>query len=715
MVHRHYGGHIPITEMRELCDLTIDGVSMQGLMTAAETLGFDVMAAPADARSLDSLPVPFIAHWLKEHFVVVYEVTPNRIRVADPEMGRVSYTRQAFLDRLLGTKMFGAVQRPDPGAGARGTVLLLSPGAGFLPQDGPPPRVPPMIRLRGLLGEVRRDLLWIALAFPAVMAVTIALPLIMQRVIDDGVSGRDVGALTLLLGGYLVLLVSRNVIGALRDLLLLKVGAHVSIEIVHRFMTRLLQLRIGFFERRSLGDLVQRQQDTHRIEQFLTTQSLPTFFSILTFVFFAVMLAYYSLTVLAVVALAAILTLVWISVFTRRRRAYDLQQFELEGLVQENAIEIMSAVTDLKSFGMERQKGRFYRSLLRRRYDTTLRALRLDEMQSTGALLLMDLGEIAALLLAGRQVIAGGGSLGTFVAVMYILGQLRGPLARMVPFSQTAQDAWLSFGRLQSLQQEATEPDSAPGDAVLDGMPPSDLHFDAVDFRYNPIHRADVLHGLSFAIRAGEKTAIVGASGSGKTTLLKLMGLFHRPTAGRIRYGGLDLADVSPAAWRRRIGQVFQEGTIFNTTLSYNITLSHDTPDAARLAQVTALANVDEFLPILPLGLATSVGRAGWQLSTGQKQRVLIARALYRDPEILILDEATSALDSNNEAEITRNLADIGAGRTSIVISHRLSTIRDADQIIVLERGRVAEIGRHDDLIARDGTYRALFRHQLGS
>jgi ATP-binding cassette subfamily B protein len=537
--------------------------------------------------------------------------------------------------------------------------------------------------------------------------------MIMQRVIDQGIVAHDFDLLALLLGGYLALLLSRNLVAALRDLALLHIGTRISIALVHGFMSHLLRLKMSFFERRSLGDLIQRQQDHRRIEQFLTTQSLPLFFSLVTFAIFGVMLAGYNVRVLGVVVVSAGLTILWTVHFRKYRRQFDQQQFEIEGVVQAQTVEIMSAVPDLKAFGMTGQKAKFYRSLLTRRYDTTLRALRLDEMQSIGAILLMDIGEIVALYLAGRMVIAGAGSLGDFVAIMYILGQLRGPLTRLVPFFQSAQDAWLSLGRLQSLGEEPNEPEAGPSDAHLAAMPASDINLNDVCFRYNHLHDSNVLDALNLTIPAGKVTAIVGESGSGKSTLIKLLARFHEPVSGQISYGGLALSDTSADAWRQRIGLVLQDGVIFNATLSYNVTLSHGDADPALLQRALDVANVSAFLDMLPLDIQTSIGRAGWQLSAGQQQRLLLARPLSRAPEILIFDEATSALDSNNEADITSGLATVFEGRTTIVISHRLSTIRNADQIIVLKVGRVSEVGDHGALVAKRGAYFEIFNRQL--
>lgn len=712
MLHQAHGGYIPITRMRDLCDLTIDGVSMAGIERAARALGMVTQAAKVTPDQLDSLPTPFIAHWLQEHFVVVVRVTPDSVRVADPELGWVTYGRKEFTDRWLGRKMFGEVER-DPSL-TSGAVLMASPGPEFVTGEAPASESGlDMVPLPELLKSNSRTVWAILLAFPVIAGVTVALPILMQRVIDDALAESDLGLLYVLLGGYLVLSISGSVIGALRDLALLRLGAMISLEIVQIFMTRLLRLRMRFFEIRSLGDLLQRQADRHRIEQFLTSHSLPTLFSLILFVIFAIMLGSYSLWVLACVLVAAALTLAWIVAIGRRRRRFDLQQFELEGLVQDNAVEIISAVRDLKALGKTGQKNRFFRSLLQRRFDTTFRAARLDEVQSIGALFLMEIGEIAGLIVAGTLVINGQTTVGAFVAILFILGQMRGPLSQMVPFFQAAQDAWLSLGRLKALQEETVEPDTAPADAEFAGLSAQDIQLSDVGFRYNPMHEREVLSDISLTIPAGQKTAIVGASGAGKSTLIKLLSKFHDPSRGVMSYGPQDLSDVSPEIWRARIGQVFQDGVIFNSTLRYNITLSHDEPDDERLKRCLQIANVDEFLGMLPQGLLTSIGRGGWQLSAGQKQRILIARALYPDPEILIFDEATSALDSNNEAQITTALANGLTGRTSIVISHRLSTIRDADQIIVMDQGRVVATGRHDDLVATSAVYRDLFAQQL--
>lgn len=718
MVHRWFGGEIPISVMRELCDLNTDGVSMQGMALAAEHLKMEAFATYVTAEKIDDLPLPFIAHWLQEHFVVVIGVTAEKIRVADPAHGVTTYSRKEFLRHWLGRKNFGQVEITDNSLTKPGAVLLLSTKADFLAaqystQVQPKPSWQPLQSLPGVLRKQRARVALISLIFPVLLLITLTLPFIMQQLIDRGLSAGNLHTLSLFLAGYLVLLLSRNVIAAVRDMALLHVGTNISLEIVHGFMQQLLQMRISFFERRSLGDLIQRQQDHQRIESFLTTQSLPAFFSLLTFSVFAFMLSSYSILILIVVLVFACLTLLWISRFYRFRRQYDLQQFELESAVQSHSVEIMSAVTDLKAYGLAEQKGKFYRSLLKRRYKTRLRALRLDEIQSIGAVLLMDTGEIIALYLAGEMVIEAGLSLGDFVAVMYILGQLRGPLARMVPFFQSAQDATLSLGRLKSLGEEPIEATESSGDKALFSIKHADIRVERLSFRYNHLHKENVLNDISFTIPAGKVTAIVGASGSGKSTLIKLLTRLHEPVEGQISYGDLPLNTTSPGVWRRRIGQVMQEGTIFDATMRYNITLSHGDPDEKLLQQALTVAGVLEFMHLLPLGVMTSIGRAGWQLSTGQKQRVLIARALYRDPEILIFDEATSALDSNNELTITDALEQVYTGRTTIVISHRLSTLRHADCVLVLENGCLVEEGTHDELILQQGAYYRTFNRQL--
>ncbi len=711
MVLQYHGISVPITTLRDYCDLSRDGVSLKGLKTAAELLGFEAWAARVDADSLENLPLPFICHWLQNHFVVVYKITAEKVFVADPEKGLCSYSRQSFLQHWLGFKTFGILEDNPEKLAKSGAVLVLTP------PDTPPPLSPvtkpePLVKIRPFLRRSWRKLVLVGVSFPVLLGITLALPLVTQHLVDNAVAAGDVGLVRLLLVGFLVLTISHQVISALRDILLIRLGAGLSLDIVSEYLTQMLRLRTGFFERRSLGDLVQRMQDYSRVERFLTQQSLPTLFSTLIFLAFSIMLANYSFVILLVVLGFAVLSVWWVWWLRGKRRQYDIQEFELQGLVQDHTIEILSAITDLKALNLTKQKAAFYSNVLRRRFEATLRVLRLEELQSVGAGLLAGVGDTIALYLAARLVIAGNISLGGFIAIMYILGQLRGPLARIVPFLQMTQDALISYQRMQALAEEESEPEPGLLDEALLALDSAPIRFEDVSFKYNVTHKKNVLSNLNFEIPPVGKTAIVGKSGSGKTTLFKLLSRFYEPSEGRIFFGEIDLAQTSAAAWRKRCSVVLQEGTIFNTSLIYNIVLTHGDYDQERLETAIRLANVDEFIDDLGYGLKTSIGKNGWQLSTGQKQRVLIARALYRQADYLLMDEATSALDSQNEAEITAHMNMYGHNRASVVISHRLSTIKDADQILVMERGRIVEQGRHDDLMAAKGSYAQLFAAQ---
>lgn len=714
MVHRHFGGHIPITHMRELCDLNIDGVSIEGLNRAAEELGFDALPCKISAANLETLPTPFISHWNQDHFVVVVSVENGKVRVADPALGLRNYSIDEFVKNWLGYREFGELKTVSNPNTAQGAVLLLEPGDEFKINR---PKVQTLstrlAKLSPYFAGTARDSVLIGLLFPLLLAITFALPFLMRRAIDEGVQISDFPAFVWFMTGYLTLLLSRNLFGAIRDILLMKFGARISIQILNNFISRLVHLTVSFFEKRSLGDLVQRQTDNQRIESFLTLQSLPTFFALLSFLVFAVVLALFNPLILLVYFAFSGGAISWISYFSRKRRALDFEQFEIDGVVQDNTIEIMSSVYDLKSFNIEQQKSKFYHSLLNRRFDVSVRAKYLDEYQRFGSVLFLDMAEVLTLVLAGLAAIQGQSSLGEFIAIMFILGQMRNPVERLVPFIQSAQDAWLSLQRLQALNEEAAEATNSPLDSTLRDQRNGAIILENVCFQYNRLHETEILSGLNFTIPPGKKTAIVGASGSGKSTLVKLLTKFHEPTKGCIKYAGIDLSGVSPGHWRQRIGQVYQDGIVFNTTLGYNITLSHADPDPARLERAIEVANVGEFLADFPMGLKTSIGRGGWLLSAGQKQRVLIARAIYRDPEILIFDEATSALDSENEDAISVNLSAAFADRTAIIIAHRLSTILDADQIVVLEKGSVVEVGTHPDLSKPGSRYFELFRTQI--
>ena len=735
MISAAFGRKYPLTYLRDRSYLSREGVSAQGIMEAAEHIGFRTMTVKVpfdtgkETACLLNAPFPCIAHWNQNHFVVAYKADRRQVWVADPAVGKVKLSRGDF-------------EKSWASDSGEGILVLLEPAPKFYESEA---NIPDRdVRLSYFLAYVRpyRKLviqLLIGMALGSVL--TLLFPFLTQSIVDFGIDNRNFGFIQLILIAQLMLFFSQIIVQFVQSRILLFIGTRINVAMVSDFLARLMTLPIGFFDTKMTGDLMQRIGDQSRIESFLTQSALPVLFSAVSFGVFSLILLAYNTLIFSIFCASAVLYVIWILFFLRRRKQLDYVRFQQAGENNNTLIEMIQGMQEIKLQGSERKRRWIWATIQARLFRTNLSSLGLVQWQEAGAGFINQSKNILITFLAAKAVVDGQMTLGMMLATQYIIGQLDTPLHQFISFVRAAQDAKISLERMAEINNQPDEDaqympnPAAPGvPVVLNGHSSNGKHLnnmtsngdiclENVSFRYNHLSE-DVLKDIRLKIPKGKVTAIVGTSGSGKTTLVKLLLGFYQPTKGTIRIGPTPLSAIIPSEWRKQCGAVMQDGFIFSDTIANNIAECDERPDPVKLKRAVEVANIRAFIEGLPLGYNTKIGGQGSGVSQGQRQRLLIARAVYKNPDFLFFDEATNALDANNERVIVENLhsfyrsaapgtAATGHARTVLVVAHRLSTVRHADQIVVLENGSLAETGTHDELIALRGAYYQLVKNQL--
>ncbi|GGI23303.1 ABC transporter ATP-binding protein [Pedobacter mendelii] len=674
---------------------------MAGLQRAAGFMGFKTLPVELTYERLqEKVALPCILHWEKGHYVVLFKLTSKKALIADPALdGLVWIKRADFL------KSWQVADRTETG---RALLLEVTPEFGQIPEAGDDQTT--LWSLSPYLKGKQKALYPVLLSLLLASGFSLLVPLLTQLIVDKGIDGKNVNLLGLICLGQLLLFTGRMIMDYLRARWLFRIGALTSIAMLKNFLARLMRLPFNFFDNRQAGDNMQRVNDNQRVEDFLTTTLIGAVMSVVTVIVLGGVLWYYDWRIFILFFAGATFSLIWSNSFQQKRKVLDQKKFKVLSANQQLLLEIFHAMQEIKLTGSEEEKKAVWETLQDRSYNLKLESLQLDQLIQGVGSFANEVKNVLITYLAAVLVINGHLTLGGMLAVTYICGQLNAPVVQLIEFMRLSQNTRFILQRMEEVYREPEE------DFNLNAVPlpplPADIVICKLSFRYNP-DTPFVLQNINMIIPAGKITAVVGMSGSGKTTLFKLLLKFYEASTGGINLGGIPFERLSAREWREHCGVVMQDGYVFMDTIANNICVGCATRDISRMYQAAELANMHEFFLNMPFGYETVVGKEGYGLSEGQKQRLLIARLIYRNPEFIFLDEATNSLDAHNELEIVENLNRFFREKTVLIVAHRLSTVRHADQIIVLHNGKLAETGTHDTLIAAKGSYYHLIKNQL--
>nr|WP_314898114.1 peptidase domain-containing ABC transporter [uncultured Flavobacterium sp.] len=714
IIAKYYGKTLNIQELRDYSETTRDGSNLLMLSDAAEKIGFRTIGVKRSMLQFDEVPLPSILHWNKAHYVVIYRIKKGIYYISDPAIGLLEYNETDFLKFWIGNNATKTTEE--------GIALLLEPTPKFYQSEfeNEDKKAFGFSLLFQYIYPYKSFIIQLIIGLLAGSLLNLIFPFLTQSIVDVGIQNRNIHFIYLVLFAQLFLFFGKTALELIRSWILLHLSARINISLISDFFIKLMNLPISFFDVRMTGDIMQRINDHHRIERILTTSSLNVLFSMINMIIMGGVLAYYNIQIFVVFFLGSFLYFLWVVLFLKRREALDYKRFSETSQEQSKVIELINGMQEIKLHNAEKQKRWGWEYVQARLFKVSMKGLVLEQTQTIGSNFINELKNIIIIFLSAKLVIDGEITLGMMMAISSIVGSLNGPIVQLISFIREVQDAKISLARLSEIhekedetQQEAHQTHDIPKDC--------DIVIKDLYFRYIGSD-IPVLKNLNLTIPAHKITAIVGTSGSGKTTLMKLLLKFYEPNSGEIYLtpahpkgegAGIDLKNLAQKTWRANIGAVMQEGFIFNDTIANNIAIGVDTIDKKRLIYAADVANITEYISGLPLGYNTKIGMEGVGMSTGQKQRLLIARAVYKNPEMLFFDEATSALDANNEKVIMEKLDIFFKSKTVVVIAHRLSTVMNADQIVVLEKGKIIEIGNHQELVKQKGSYYELVRNQL--
>ncbi|PQV48815.1 ATP-binding cassette subfamily B protein [Jejuia pallidilutea] len=703
IIAKHYGKIVSIDELRIYSETSRTGSNLKFLAKAAETIGLKSLPAKIDFKQLKEAPLPCILHWNKDHFVVLYKIKKKTCFISDPAVGHVSYKNDEFIKQWIGNNANELTEE--------GVVLLLEPTLYFHSKTFN--LASQSLSFSFILKYLSRykSFLWqLFFGLLAGSILQLIFPFLTQSIVDIGIRNQDIQFVYLILIAQLFLFVGRTAVELIRNWILLHLNTRINISMLSDFFLKLMGLPIAFFDTRVTGDILQRIGDHERIEKLLTSSSLQVLFSLVNFVIFGLVLMYYSISIFIVFLIGSLAYLGWILLFLKKRKVLDYREFKETANEQSKVIELINGMQDIKLHNAEQEFRWDWEYIQARLFKIAVNRMAWDQYQDIGSGFINELKNILVTVLAAKLVIDGEITLGMMLAVSYIVGQLNAPIIQCVDFIRDWQDAKISLERLSEIHGK--EDEHILDNGLVQFSETSDLELVNVSFRYSGVE-VPTLRNLNLLIPQNKVTAIVGSSGSGKTTLMKLLLQFYQPQEGLIKVGNVSLKHIAYQCWRECCGTVMQEGYIFSNTIARNITMGDNPVNQKKLQKSAQLANISSFIETLPLAYNTVIGAEGIGLSSGQKQRILIARAIYKNPKYLFFDEATSALDANIEKEIMKNMETFFLGKTVVIIAHRLSTVRNADQIVVLENGQIKETGNHKSLTALKGSYYSLVKNQL--
>ncbi len=710
MITQFYGKEYTYDTIRDLCYTAKDGVSLLSISDAAEQLGFKTIGGRLSLEKLEKEALlPCIIHWNQEHFVVVYKIkTKNFLRsktkffVADPAYGLVSFTEEEFKDHWLSTKVKGE---------EKGIVLLLEPTQLFYQKESEKSNRKSLKFLFSYFIKYKRFFAQLIIGLLLGSLFQLIFPFLTQAIVDKGIVNKNIGFIYLILIAQMVLIISRMSVDFVRRWILLHISVRINISLISDFFIKLMKLPMSFFDTKLTGDILQRIDDHERVERFLTSRTLETVFSFFTLITFSIVLWIYSSKIFFIFIIGSIVYTLWILIFLKKRRELDYKFFEIQAKNQSKTFQLIQGMQEIKLQNCEKRKRWEWEDIQAELFKINISSLSLQQKQEAGNIFINESKNIIITIVAALSVINNEMTLGMMLATQYIIGQLSFPIEQAVRLIHDLQDTNISLERINEIHQKENENINKENQSHI--LANKKIVIENLVFQYEGPHSKKVINNISMIIPEGKITAIVGASGSGKTTLIKLLLQYYKPIEGIIKIGNSNLNDYNTNWWRNHCGAVMQDGYIFSESIAHNIASSDDDIDNRKLINAAKTANIHDFIMSLPLKYNTIIGNEGQNLSQGQKQRILIARAVYKNPDFLFFDEATNALDANNEKVIVENLIEFYKGKTVIIVAHRLSTVKNADQIIVLNNGTIEEIGSHSELTYQKGAYYNLVKNQL--
>ncbi len=706
MICAHYGKRISSKYLSSVCFTTTEGVSLLGIRDAAVKIGLYTISGRLTIDELSSATLPCILHWNQNHFVVLYKVKKGqKFYIADPGKGLISYSIDEFKQHWV---------EMEQDHEEKGIAMFLEPTQTFYENDNEyETRIDkPFKFLFGYIKQYRKYFFQIILGLLVGSLLQLALPFLTQNIVDIGIKNKDIGFIWLILIGQLVITLSRTSVDFIRRWLLLHISMRINISLVSDFFIKLLQLPMSFFDTKLMGDLMQRIGDHSRVNSFLTQQTLNVAFSLISFAVFSCVLLVYNRLIFLIFLIGSILYGGWMALFLRRRKVIDYELFEQQAANNNKTYQFLTSMQEIKLQDCEQRRRWEWEDVQADLFHIQMKSLKLQQTQEAGSIFINELKNIIITVVSATAVINGNLTLGMMLAVQYIIGQLNSPIEQLMHFIYSIQDVKISLERINEIHKKNNEEDFNRSRTDFDNES-HDIELSNIDFKYDPHALSKTIEGVNIHIPEGKITAIVGASGSGKTTLIKLMLGYYPVMSGEITIAGHNISEYNLKWWRRQCGVVMQDGVIFSESIARNIAVDDGEIDEERLEMAAEIANVKDFVMALPLKFNTNIGRDGMGLSQGQKQRILIARAVYKNPKFIFLDEATNSLDASNERAIVENLDKFYKDKTVVVVAHRLSTVKNADQIIVLDKGKVVETGNHKSLTAKRGTYYNLVKNQL--
>ena len=705
MICKYNGKEYSLESLSRYCFATTEGVSMLGISEAANKLGLHTICGRITMEQLPQAPLPCILHWSQNHFVILYKIkNKKKFYIADPGKGLLTYAEKEFKDHWISTQSKGE---------EKGIAMFIQPTPAFYELSGETTnRKRSFNFLFGYIKQYRRYFGQIILGALVGCVLQLIFPFLTQAIVDIGITHQNLGIIYLILLGQLILTISRTSVDFIRRWILLHISMRINISLVSDFFIKLLKLPMSFFDTKLMGDLMQRMSDHNRVEKFLTTQMLNVTFSLLSFIVFGCVLLGYNTFIFLIFLIGSILYGIWIAIFLKRRKLLDYELFEKQAMNNNKTYQFITSMQEIKLQNCEQRRRWEWEDVQADLFQVNMKSLKLQQTQEAGSIFINEVKNIIITVLAATAVIHGQMTLGMMLAVQYIIGQLNAPVEQLMNFLYSLQDVKISLEHINEIHEMENEENNKDALSAFHDRDKS-LSFKNADFKYDPHNPNKTLDGISITIPEGKVTAIVGTSGSGKTTMIKLLLGYYPLLAGEITIGSTDLQKYNLKWWRKHCGVVMQDGVIFSESIARNIAVDDGEIDKERLLQAARIACIDNYIQTLPLKYNTLIGQDGIGLSQGQKQRILIARAVYKNPDYIFLDEATNALDANNERAIVENLMEFYKGKTVVIVAHRLSTVKNADQLIVIERGKIIETGTHTALIDRQGAYYHLVKNQL--